>query len=232
MTGPNSSAVRRDRGPLIAGVVLIVIGVVLLLEKLALLPPGFGWFHFWPVIFIIAGIVKVAYNDGRELGAALIGAGVLLQLRVMGIIHFNLWDLWPAVIILVGFAMLWQAFRREAEPNPADPHFDSVYIFGGTERRINTKHFKGGRLLAIFGGYKIDFERADMDGNEVVLDASAICGGGEIIVPEHWLVSIQGTAIFGGYEDKARHIQTDPSQPTKTLILKGHVIFGGISIKN
>jgi hypothetical protein len=71
-----------------------------------------------------------------------------------------------------------------------------------------------------------------MEGNEVVLDASAICGGGEIIVPEHWLVSIQGTAMFGGYEDKARHVQPDPTQPTKTLILKGFVLFGGISIKN
>ena len=65
-----------------------------------------------------------------------------------------------------------------------------------------------------------------------VLEASAIFGGGEIRVPENWQVSVQGVGIFGAYEDKTRHFQPDSSQPTKTLVVRGVAVFGGIEVKN
>lgn len=221
----------QDRGPLYGGVVFIVIGVCLLLAKLGYVPYGL-LLHFWPMIFILVGLLKMTYARDRAVGSVLIAAGVFLQLTEIGVLNLHFWDLWPLLVIAAGGIMLWQALGGQVLDRGSNPQFDSIYVFGGAERKVNTKNFKGGRLIAIFGGYKLDFERAEMEGNEVVLEASAICGGGEIIVPQHWLVSIQGTAMFGGYEDKARHVQTDPSQPTKTLILRGFVMFGGISIKN
>jgi predicted membrane protein len=97
---------------------------------------------------------------------------------------------------------------------------------------MNTKNFKGGKLFAIFGGYKVDFTHADMEGNQAVVEANAIFGGGEIRVPESWQVVVKGAGIFGAYEDKTRHFQPDPSKPTKTLVVKGVAMFGGIEIKN
>jgi predicted membrane protein len=223
---------RRDRGPVIGGVVFIVVGTVLLLEKLGYLPYGFA-LHFWPTIFIVIGLVKIAYAGGRATGAALIALGGFLQLREMGIIHMDFWQAWPVFLIIAGGAMLWQALGMEKPPAGSEnPQFDSVYVFGGGERQINTKDFKGGSLFAIFGGYKVDFRHADMEGDQAVLDASAVFGGGEIIVPESWLVSMHGAGIFGGYEDKTRHFQPDASKPTKTLIIKGVAVFGGIEVKN
>jgi predicted membrane protein len=223
--------IKRDRGPVIGGVVFIVVGLVLLLEKLGFLPYGFA-LHFWPMIFIVIGIVKIAYAGGRPTGAVLIGLGILLQLREMGIIHLNFWDLWPVLIIVAGVAMLWQAMIRERPTVSGNPEFDAVYVFGGGDRVVNTPHFKGGSLFAVFGGYKVDLSRADIDGNTAVLEASAIFGGGEIRVPESWQVSVTGAGIFGAYEDKTRHFQPDPSKPTKTLVIKGVAVFGGIEVKN
>jgi len=223
--------VRRDRGPVIGGVVFIVIGTVLLLEKLGYLPHGFA-LHFWPMIFIVIGVVKIAYAGGRATGAALVALGGFLQLREMGIIHMDFWQAWPVFLIIAGAAMLWQALGMEKPTASANAEFDAVYIFGGTERNVNAKNFKGGRLFAMFGGYKIDFRHAEIEGDQAVLDASAMFGGGEIIVPDHWLVSMQGAGVFGGYEDKTRHFQPDPSKPTKTLVVKGMAMFGGIEVKN
>jgi predicted membrane protein len=220
-----------DRGPVIGGIVFIVIGLVLMLEKVGWLPPGFA-LHFWPTIFIVIGLVKVAYAGGRPTGAVLIGLGVLLQLNELGITHLHFWDLWPILIIVAGLAMLWQALIKEKAAVSANPEFDAVYIFGGGDRQINTKNFKGGSLFAVFGGYKVDFYHADIEGNQAVLEANAVFGGGEIRVPENWLVSVQGVGIFGAYEDKTRHFQPDPSQPTKTLIIRGMAVFGGIEVKN
>src|SRR5436305_12873279 len=176
---------RRDRGPVIGGVVFITVGLILLLEKLGFLPHGFA-LHFWPMVFVVIGIVKIAYAGGRPTGVVLIGLGVFLQLHEMGIIHVNFWDLWPVFILVAGVAMLWQALGKEGPSFFVNPHFDAFYIFGGGDRQVNTKNFRGARMMAIFGGYKLDFTYADIDGPEAVVDANAIFGGGEIRVPESW----------------------------------------------
>jgi len=220
-----------DRGPVIGAVVFITVGTVLLLEKLGYLPYGFA-IHFWPMIFVVVGIVKIAYAGGRATGAVFIGLGVILQLNEMGITHLNFWDMWPVLIIVAGVAMLWQALHKETPGVSWNPNFDAVYVFGGGDRQVNTKNFKGGSLFAVFGGYKVDFRNADIDGDHAVLDSSAIFGGGEIRVPDTWLVSVKGVGIFGAYEDKTRHVQPDPSKPTKTLIIRGVAMFGGIEIRN
>ncbi len=222
---------RTDRGPVIGGVVFIVVGLFLLLEKLGFVPSGFV-IHFWPSIFIVIGLVKIVYAGGRPTGAILIALGVLLQLNEMGITHFHFWDLWPVLIIVAGVGMLWQALVKEKPAVSANPQFDAFYVFGGGDRQVNTKDFKGGNLFAVFGGYKVDFAHADMEGDQAVLEANAVFGGGEIRVPENWLVSMQGVGIFGAYEDKTRHFQPDASRPTKTLIIRGVAIFGGIEVKN
>jgi predicted membrane protein len=223
--------IRADRGPVIGGVVFIVVGLFLLLERLGFVPEGFA-LHFWPSIFIVIGLVKIVYAGGRPTGAVLIGLGILLQLNEMGVTHLRFWDLWPVLIIVAGLAMLWQALIRQTPAVSANPQFDAIYVFGGGDRQVNTKNFQGGRLFAMFGGYKVDFTHADFEGNQAVLEANAVFGGGEIRVPEHWLVSVQGMGIFGAYEDKTRHFQPDPSKPTKTLVVKGVAIFGGIEVKN
>ena len=63
-------------------------------------------------------------------------------------------------------------------------------IFGGIKQRIAVKNFRGGRLLAICGGFDIDLTRADIEGQSAVIDASALMGGGEIRVPDSWIVEI------------------------------------------
>jgi predicted membrane protein len=222
---------KRDRGPVIGGVVFIVVGLVLMLEKMGIVPHGFG-LHFWPCIFIVIGILKIAYAGGRPTGAALIAVGIFLQLHELGIIRMSFWDLWPVFIIIAGGAMLWQALAGPEAAVSTNPQFDSLYVFGGGERYVNTKNFKGGKLFAVFGGYKVDLSHADIEGDQAVLDASAVFGGGEIRVPDNWHVSLQGAGIFGAYEDKTRHYQPDPTKPTKTLIVKGVAMFGGIEVKN
>jgi hypothetical protein len=57
-------------------------------------------------------------------------------------------------------------------------------------------------------------------------------GGGEIKVPDEWLVSMEGISLFGAFVD-----ETDQQPPTvpgtqKKLIMKGASLFGGIVVKN
>jgi hypothetical protein len=122
----------------------------------------------------------------------------------------------------------------------SQPHLDDVYIFWGGRRRILSKNFVGGDIVAIFGGFEIDLTQADFPGDQVEIETVAIFGGGELRVPPNWEVIVENVGIFGGTSDRTWHpnavpaaaAPAAPAVPTKRLIVKGVAIFGGLTIKN
>jgi hypothetical protein len=114
----------------------------------------------------------------------------------------------------------------------SESQFNYSVIFSHVERRITSKNFKSGSLSAILGGFEIDLSHADIEGDEAVIYADAFFGGGEIRIPETWLVVIEGNAIFGAFMDETRQRPPDGSAPQKKLIIRGTAVFGGVSIEN
>jgi predicted membrane protein len=107
---------------------------------------------------------------------------------------------------------------------------DSVNVLGGSHQNVFSKNFKGGDVIAIFGGCDVNLTQADFKGT-IVLDIVAIFGGAKIVVPQSWEVKSEVTAIFGGLDDK-RGLAPVPSEERKVLIIKGVALFGGVEIKN
>jgi hypothetical protein len=104
-------------------------------------------------------------------------------------------------------------------------------FFGGIRRRIDSQEFEGGEALAIFGGIRLDMDRAGTKKEEIRIEANAMFGGIDIRVPETWAVTVRGTGVFGGYEDKTIEPRpTDPKPPH--LIITGVALFGGVTVKN
>lgn len=172
------------------------------------------------------------------IGTLLVVVGVVLELNARGITHVGWEVFWPLVIIGAGASMLWHHARPhpatigDAESSPAKYPLDMNFVFSGTDRCIFDRDFKGGRINAVFGGFKLDLLQADIEGDVAVLEVNAVFGGGEIRVPDTWAVEIQGSGVFGAVEDKTRRYRTDSSQPAKRLIIKGAAVFGGIVIRN
>ena len=221
----------------VSGVVLVGIGVIFLLDRLDLVNAAV-LFRLWPLVFVAAGLTRIGPGStgARVWGGFLISIGTLLTLHEFGYIHFGMSQLWPLFLIGAGLLLAWQANearegRKGAFPLWGDGALNSVCIFGGIERKIEGKYFQGGDVVAIFGGFKIDLSRADMDVNEAVINATALFGGGEIIVPESWRVLVEGAGIFGGYVDKTRHAPR-PDGAVKTLHVRGAAVFGGIEVKS
>jgi predicted membrane protein len=225
------------KGTVVTAIIVILVGVVLLLNQLGVLPPGFE-FHFWPVVFVAFGLGQMLTSrqaTNRLWGGLLVVVGIFLELNKLGVTHIGLKAIWPLLIIGLGVSLLWQALenKRSCVSAPsAMPRFSSVYVFSGTDRKITSKNFQGGKISAVFGGFKMDLTRADIEGDQAAIEVNAVFGGGEIIVPEVWRVAVEGGGIFGAFEDKTRHFQPDASQPVKTLIVKGSAIFGGIVVRN
>lgn len=111
-----------------------------------------------------------------------------------------------------------------------DDLIEATSIFGGTKKKVLSKNFRGGEMVNIFGGSEIDLLQADIEGT-AVLEVTAVFGGATLLIPSHWnVISSEATAILG--EIKDRRVSMGNVDQSKTLILKGTVIFGGIDIKS
>jgi predicted membrane protein len=131
----------------------------------------------------------------------------------------------------------WRHHERPASTNWSQARaagttadfLDSTAIFGGSHKKVVTKTFRGGDITSIMGGTEIDLTQADINGT-VILDVTQVMGGTKIIVPAHWEVRSEVTAVFAGFEDKRQ--QPAVINPDKILIIQGTSIFGGIELRN
>jgi len=115
------------------------------------------------------------------------------------------------------------------ESYSSDDYIETTSIFAGVHKKMVSKNFKGGDVTTVLGGSEIDLSQADFTGT-VRLDVTQIMGGTKIIVPPHWEVRSEITAVFAGFEDKRQ--QPAMTNPDKVLIIDGTSILGGIELKN
>jgi predicted membrane protein len=228
------------------GLIIVLVGVGLLLHHLGIIPFD-PLVRYWPLLLVVFGIMNLLNRSGRFFGFLLILAGVFLQLNQLGITHLSFADLWPVALIAIGMLLMWGSletrgflrakaqrirdFREAVKGETGDPMnmLNAVAVFGGCERRVSVQNFQGGRATAVFGGIELDLRDADID-DEAILEINCVFGGVEIRVPESWHVHSRSLPVFGGYEDKTR-MPHNPGK-TKTLIVTGMIVFGGIEIKN
>jgi len=111
-----------------------------------------------------------------------------------------------------------------------DDYLDSVSVFGGVNKTILSKNFRGGEIVNIFGGAELDFTQADINGR-VYIDITQVFGGTKIIVPSNWQVVSDLSAVFAGVDDK-RIRSTASANNDKILVLKGISIFAGVDIRS
>lgn len=232
----------KNRGPytgLIPGAIILAIGAIFLLNNLGIIDAHHLW-EFWPLLLIFSGLVKFFDPCRRAWGVILLAFGVLLQLNQLGIRHFSWSEFWPLILIAVGGMAMWSALQARKlmegiQTDDGDPRttLNENAVFGGIQKRLNGKQFRGGQLHAMFGGIEIDMRDADIAENEAILSAHSVFGGIELRVPETWYVAARGQGVFGGFTDSTKYTGPgDPDKPKKTLIVTGMAVFGGVEIRN
>lgn len=231
----------------IGGALLIVFGTLLFLDNLGILPVSV-FDAFWPLFFMGLGAYGFVRSCGaviRIWSAAAFLAGVLLALDDFHIIRVTMATLWPLALIATGGAMLvarlnWTGLSERFNigsnnvSRPIVSRLNEVAVFSGVKRRIESQNFEGGELSSVFGGIEIDLRRAGIstDGKVAVLEANAAFGAVELRIPETWRLSMQGTAVFGAYEDKTIPPRPEPGVETPTLVIKGGTAFGAVIVRN
>lgn len=246
---------RKLSGQLSIGLIVALIGVGLLLRRVdAPLP---HWVTGWEMILIVIGVFMGIANRFKDISwviPILVGLVFLIDDIVPDANIRKL--LWPSVIIIIGLIIAfrprfsaWGSYRPESSagtnaslPAPfpstatseyqtsADDVLDATAVFGGVKRSVVSKQFRGGEIVAVFGGAEINLAHADFHG-VIKLEIVNVLGGTKLIVPANWDVQSVMVAVFGGVEDK-RVIRPEMIDPNKKLIIEGTSFLGGLEIRS
>ena len=103
-----------------------------------------------------------------------------------------------------------------------------VAVFGGVERKGRWRMRSRSQVTAVFGGVDLDLREADFDAPVVEINVQTCFGGVELTVPAGITVRNETVNIFGGTEVKN---VGEPVGGAPTLVIKGTVLFGGVSVR-
>ena len=123
------------------------------------------------------------------------------------------------------------AFVKRAVPSRGDEESDElalVAVFDGIELESRATAFRGGSMLAWFGGIEADLRNAELAAG-ARLSVHTLFGGIEITTPPSWRVESNAKALAGGIAVPADAGQ-DPDAPVLTLT--GLVVFGGVEVRS
>ncbi len=218
----------------------------MLLQQLGYSFPG--WLISWPMLLIALGVVMGVKHQFKHPGWVIpVAAGALLLLDrlypTIAILKF----VGPVLVIGLGLILIftkqrhfrlqrWGVPNREFNPAPVfssrhtegTEFVEAISVFGGIKKAVLSKHFAGGEIVAFMGGVELNLSQADIQG-QVKLEVTQVLGGTKLIVPPHWDVVSQMTAVLGGIEDK-RALQPGLLSRDKVLFIEGTSVLGGIEI--
>ncbi len=218
------------------GGLLIIIGGLFLLNSLSILDFRFSRIIIsWPFFFFIIGLYILLQSEKKIFGGILAGLGALFLLpRIFPGILINWSIVFPLILIAIGLYIILHR-RKKFElikGTVKDDVIDDVNIFGGGEKVITSTNFKGGNITAIFGGSEINMTQCHLAEGINTIDIFALFGGTTIIVPKNWNVIVNVTALLGGFSNKGIKDPTVEIDMSRSLVIKGLVVFGGGEIKN
>jgi predicted membrane protein len=222
---------------LILGLILILAGGGMIFDRMGFFEFGSLISVWWPMIIVAAGAVQLYRRSvSYAWGAVIILFGALMQLDRLDILNGHWIDFfWPLILIVIGVSILFPEGKRKnvfgnSTIETSEDYIEQFNIFSGSDIRFTSKNLKGGSVTAIFGGSNIDLTESDLASDGATIDATAIFGGIDIIVPEDWKVEATGVPIFGGWGNKTKNKNLDIPGPI--LKIRCVAVFGGIDVKN
>jgi predicted membrane protein len=222
----------------VIGFVLVLVGLFLVMRNTGIFPGFINHVIFsWPMLLVTIGLVMILGASEKTGGIIVMAVGGFFLLPLIFQQTFHVYNIfWPSIFIIIGIIFIfskrtgWNSVTSRG--TIGDDYIDYVNIFSGGERQITSDNFKGGKITAIFGGTELDLTKARLAPGRSYLEIACIFGGATLIVPDDWIVTIDVTPILGGFSDTRKINPGRTVDPSKQLVVKGAVIFGGGEIKS
>lgn len=223
-------------GNVLWGVVLIVIGIIFGLNALGIANINIFFKGWWTLFIIVPSFIELFRGNSKMWSFIWLVVGIALLLCAQDILSFHLIRklIFPFILVMVGVSIIFKdsIHKRVGEKiktlntNKGDFE-DYCATFGEQKNDLSGQEFKGANLDAIFGSVQLDISKAIIKSDQVI-NANAIFGGVEIIVPTDINIKVKSTPIFGGVNNK---VKSDFQENLPTIYINGVALFGGVEIK-
>jgi len=220
---------------IVIGVALITIGVVLSGVSLGWWDADLLFDGWWTLFLIVPAAVSIIGNGPNVGNLVLLAIGLALLAdaqKLLGTV--SVWSLIGSlVIVAIGGSLIWKGLSgprlpRDSAGKVTRPSSHLSAIFSGSAASFNGLPFKGAVTLALFGGVDLDLRGAVIT-DDVLIDATSIFGGTDIIVSPGMKVELASTGIFGGADKHADKPQA--GAPGPVIHVRSWAAFGGLDIK-
>jgi class 3 adenylate cyclase len=104
-----------------------------------------------------------------------------------------------------------------------------IGILSGSDQRGRWHPAPVTNAFALMGGVTLDLRSAEIEGSELVINAVAVMGGVDVIVPEGIRVEMTGVALLGGKDCRLRDVRPVPGSPI--VRVRVFALMGGVTVR-
>lgn len=217
------------------GIILVIIGVIIGLSTIGITDIDIFFDGWWTLVIIVPCFIGLFTNKDKTGNIIGLLVGVILLLGMQNIIDFNLiWKLLlPSIIVIIGLSLIFKntfnskinnEIKKLNNKNTKDNEYCAT--FSGQRIDFPNEEFKGATLNSVFGSITCDLREAKIK-EDVVINASSVFGGIDIIVPDDVNIKIKSNSIFGGVNNKKKNNE----DKKYTIYVNASCLFGGVDIK-
>ena len=217
------------------GIVLVIIGVIIGLNTMGITDIDIFFDGWWTLFIIVPCFVGLFTNKDKTGNIIGLLVGVILLLGMQNIIDFSLiWKLLlPSIIVIIGLSLIFKntfnskinsEIKKLNNKNTKDNEYCAT--FSGQRIDFPNEEFKGATLNSVFGSITCDLRETKIK-EDVVINASSVFGGIDIIVPDDVNIKIKSNSIFGGVDNKKKNSE----DKKHTIYVNASCLFGGVDIK-
>ena len=217
------------------GIILVIIGVIIGLNTIGITDIDIFFDGWWTLVIIVPCFIGLFTNKDKTGNIIGLLVGVILLLGMQNIIDFNLiWKLLlPSIIVIIGLSLIFKntfnskinnEIKKLNNKNTKDNEYCAT--FSGQRIDFPNEEFKGATLNSVFGSITCDLREAKIK-EDVIINASSVFGGIDIIVPDDVNIKIKSNSIFGGVNNKKKNNE----DKKYTIYVNASCLFGGVDIK-
>lgn len=187
-----------------------------------------GWWTLFFLVPALLGIIEKGFRVGNTV-CLVVGATLFAACR--GIISWDMISVLflPVIFICIGLVLvlrnLFHIGTRRVHVDKEKRMNESIVF---SAKKIVVEHeFYGMDYDAVFGGAVLDLRNASITEN-VSIDALAVFGGVDILLPEGLRVVVSDTSLFGGCNNQYRSVRGDD---IPTVYINATALFGGVEVR-
>lgn len=218
---------------IIWGLVIVALGVLLGLRAFDVINFEIFFDGWWTLFIIVPCAIGVITDDDKVGNLIGLGVGTFLLLACNDVLSYEyIWKLLiPVTLVIIGLSFIFKNIfinRVTEKVKKSASNKEVSATFSGQRINFDNQKFEGSKLDAIFGGIDLDLRKAKIE-EDVMIEASAVFGGVDILVPANCKIKVISNSIFGGVNNKVKRTFEEENAPT--IYINATCIFGGIDIK-